>query len=160
MHLEKAYDAKKFEDSIYKEWENSGSFKPKIVKGKKPFTIMMPPPNATGTLHLGHAVMLALEDIMTRYHRMKGDPTLWVPGTDHASIATQNKVEKILAEKGVTRHQLGRVAFLKEFETSSKNGFSVSKGIIFLFTVIPALSRTSATIFPVQAFGLRSTSKR
>lgn len=114
MDLEKAYEAKKYEDSIYAQWEHSGLFSPKRKKGKKPFTIVMPPPNATGTLHLGHAVMLALEDIMIRYHRMKGDPTLWIPGTDHASIATQNKVEKLLAEKGLTRHDLGREKFLKE----------------------------------------------
>jgi len=124
MTLEKAYNAKKYEDKIYKEWESSGLFKPKIVKGKKPFTIAMPPPNATGTLHLGHAVMLALEDIMVRYHRMKGDPSLWIPGTDHASIATQNKVEKIIAAEGLTRHTLGREQFLKrvdEFVKGSRN---------------------------------------
>jgi len=112
--LSKAYNAGSHEDRIYKEWEASGLFTPKRSKNKKPFTIMMPPPNATGTLHLGHAVMLALQDVMTRYHRMKGDATLWLPGTDHASIATQNKVERILAEKGESRHSLGRPAFLKE----------------------------------------------
>lgn len=124
MQLPKTYEAKNHEDLIYREWESHGLFSPKIVKGKKPFTIMMPPPNATGTLHLGHAVMLALEDIMIRYHRMKGDPSLWVPGTDHASIATQNKVEKIIAEEGLTRHSLGREAFLKrveEFVKGSQN---------------------------------------
>ncbi len=116
MILEKAYQAKKYEDKIYRAWEKSGLFSPKIIKGKKPFTIMMPPPNATGTLHLGHAVMLALEDIMIRYHRMKGEPSLWIPGTDHASIATQNKVEKLIAEEGLTRHKLGREKFLKRVE--------------------------------------------
>src|SRR3990167_11503583 len=116
MTLGKAYNAKKYEDKIYRAWEKAKAFTPKIVKGKKPFTIMMPPPNATGTLHLGHAIMLALEDIMIRYHRMRGDAALWVPGTDHAGIATQNKVEKLLAEKGKTRHDLGREAFIKEVE--------------------------------------------
>lgn len=112
--IEKAYEAKKYEDDIYKKWEKSGAFSPKKVKGKKPFVIAMPPPNATGTLHLGHATMLAVEDIMIRFKRMQGTPSLWIPGTDHASIATQNKVEKIVAERGETRHTLGREKFLQE----------------------------------------------
>lgn len=112
--MPKAYDAKQHEDLIYKAWEEKGLFQPKAKKGGKSFSIIMPPPNATGTLHLGHAVMLALEDIMTRYHRMKGDTTLWLPGTDHAAIATQNKVEKLLSQKGITRFDLGRKDFLKE----------------------------------------------
>jgi len=119
--IAKAYEAKKYEDSLYKKWEESGVFSPKIEKGKKPFTIMMPPPNATGQLHLGHAMMLAVEDIMIRYHRMKGDPSLWIPGTDHAAIATQNKVEQELAKKGITRHDLGREKFLQEVRKYVKN---------------------------------------
>lgn len=111
--IEKAYEAQKYEDGIYKTWEESGVFSPKIVKGKKPFTISMPPPNATGTLHLGHATMLAIEDIMVRHKRMQGYSTLWLPGTDHASIATQNKVEKVIAEEGETRHSMGRERFLE-----------------------------------------------
>ncbi len=115
--IPKIYDSKKFEDKIYKDWENSGIFKPdKKAKGK-PFSISMPPPNATGTLHLGHAVMLALEDIMTRVNRMKQNPTLWLPGTDHASIATENKVEKLLLEKTKkNKKEIGREKFLKEAE--------------------------------------------
>lgn len=112
--IEKAYEAKKYEDDIYKKWEKSGAFSPKKIKGKKPFVIAMPPPNATGTLHLGHATMLAVEDIMIRFKRMQGIPSLWIPGTDHASIATQNKVEKLVAERGETRHTLGREKFLQE----------------------------------------------
>ncbi|KKU80451.1 MAG: Valine-tRNA ligase [Candidatus Peregrinibacteria bacterium GW2011_GWA2_47_7] len=114
--IAKAYNPEEHEDAIYKQWEDHGSFKPQKTKDAKPFTISIPPPNATGTLHLGHAIMLALEDIMIRYHRMRGDAALWVPGTDHAGIATQNKVEKLLAEKGKTRHDLGREAFIKEVE--------------------------------------------
>ncbi len=124
MKFEKTYNASKFENDIYKKWEKSGAFKPSNKKGAKPFTIMMPPPNATGTLHLGHAVMLALEDIMVRFHRMKGDSTLWLPGTDHASIATQNKVEKVIAVEGLTRHDMGREKFLKrvgQFVKGSQN---------------------------------------
>ncbi|MFA4890797.1 MAG: valine--tRNA ligase [Candidatus Gracilibacteria bacterium] len=112
--LPKAYEAGKHENKIYKKWEDSGLFTPKIDKKKRPFVISMPPPNATGQLHLGHAMMLALEDIMIRFHRMNGDPSLWLPGTDHAAIATQNKVEQLLAKKGISRHDLGREKFLHE----------------------------------------------
>lgn len=111
---EKAYNAKKFEDDIYKKWESAGCFTPQTDPAKKSFSIAMPPPNATGTLHLGHATMLALEDAMVRFKRMQGYQALWLPGTDHASIATQNRVEKNLAQKGLTRHDLGRKKFLKE----------------------------------------------
>ncbi len=111
--MDKTYTAKKHEDKIYKKWEDAGAFKPSDSK-KKAYTISMPPPNATGTLHLGHAIMLAIEDIFIRFKRMQGHPTLWLPGTDHAAIATQNKVEKLLAEKGKDRHKLGREKFLEE----------------------------------------------
>ncbi|MBI4268560.1 valine--tRNA ligase [Candidatus Uhrbacteria bacterium] len=114
MQLSKAYNPSEHEDGIYQLWELSGAFNPdNLPAGKESFSIAMPPPNATGTLHVGHAMMLVLQDVMTRYHRMKGDTTLWLPGTDHASIATQNKVEKILAHEGVTRQDLGREAFLE-----------------------------------------------
>ncbi len=130
--LEKVYNAKDHEDDIYQLWEESGAFSPKlnskITKGsdskKKVFSISMPPPNATGTLHLGHSVMLALEDIMIRFHRMKGDSTLYLPGTDHAAIATQNKVEQILEENNKKRTDLGREKFLekvRKFVADSQN---------------------------------------
>ncbi|MFH1523025.1 MAG: class I tRNA ligase family protein [Patescibacteria group bacterium] len=118
--LLKAYEPSKYEDGIYKEWEKSGFFNPDscvkngtVKKDAPSYSIAMPPPNRTGTLHIGHAVMLAIEDILTRYHRMKGDRTLWVPGTDHAAIATNAKVEKILKKEGTNRHELGREKFLK-----------------------------------------------
>ncbi len=108
------------EEEIYKLWEESGFFNPDecikkgVAKKNAPtYSIMMPPPNRTGTLHMGHAVMLVIEDILTRYHRMKGDRALWIPGSDHAAIATQNKVEKIILKEGLTRHKLGREKFLK-----------------------------------------------
>lgn len=116
IEIEKAYEAKKYEDAIYKKWEDSGVFTPKIDKKKKPFVISMPPPNATGVLHLGHAVMLAIEDILIRQHRMLGESALWLPGTDHASIATQNKVEQLLAKQGLDKYKLGRKKFLEEIE--------------------------------------------
>ncbi|MBU0705786.1 valine--tRNA ligase [Patescibacteria group bacterium] len=122
--LDKAYDAKKYEDAIYKRWEESDAFKANVDSDKPSFTISMPPPNATGTLHLGHAIMLALEDILIRHRRMKGYEALWLPGTDHAAIATQNKVEKILAEEGIDREQLGRESFLnrvREYVANSQD---------------------------------------
>ncbi len=112
--IAKAYTPQKYENSIYKKWEDSGVFTPEIDPNKKSFTISMPPPNATVTLHLGHATMLAIEDLMIRYKRMQGFSALWLPGTDHAAIATQNRVEKNLAEKGIDRHKLGRKKFLEE----------------------------------------------
>lgn len=121
--LPKAYEPALYEDGIYEKWEekikkenDSGYFNPdnlELSKNAKSYSIVMPPPNVTGTLHMGHAAMLAIEDILTRYHRMRGERALWLPGTDHAAIATQTKVEKLLKEKGQNRHSLGREEFLK-----------------------------------------------
>lgn len=118
QEIESAYEAKKYEDGIYKKWEESGYFSAKIEKDKEPFTIALPPPNATGKLHLGHATMLAVEDIMIRYNRMKGKPSLWIPGTDHAAIATQSVVEKQLQDKGIKnpRKELGREKLIEEIK--------------------------------------------
>ncbi|MFZ1736159.1 MAG: valine--tRNA ligase [Candidatus Moraniibacteriota bacterium] len=118
--IPKTYEPKDHEDTIYLTWEESGLFntdtcieKGIITPDAPPFSIVLPPPNVTGTLHLGHAAMLAIEDIMVRYHRMRGDRTLWIPGTDHAAIATQEKVERtIWNEEQKTRHDFGREIFL------------------------------------------------
>jgi valyl-tRNA synthetase len=110
----KTYDPHTVESQLYEWWESQGYFKPRTASDRKPFVISMPPPNVTGALHLGHAITAALEDLMIRYHRMRGDPTLWVPGTDHAGIATQNVVERELAKEGLTRHDLGREAFIRK----------------------------------------------
>ncbi len=124
--LDKAYDPKAVEDRIYDAWEKSGAFKPESCDPKgESFTVSMPPPNATGQLHLGHAVMLALEDIFIRYARMNGKRALWVPGTDHAAIATENVVIKQLRDGGMKdpRKELGReklVAKIAEFVEKSK----------------------------------------
>jgi len=106
--MPKAYEPGKVEQKWYQFWLENDCFKPRIDPAKKPFVIIMPPPNVTGELHIGHALTATLEDIMTRWHRMKGDPTLWLPGVDHAGIATQVVVEKILAKEGIDRHKLGR----------------------------------------------------
>jgi valyl-tRNA synthetase len=111
--MPKAYEPGKVEIKWYQFWLEKGYFKPKIDPEKKPFVIIMPPPNVTGELHLGHALTATLEDIMTRWHRMKGDPTLWLPGIDHAGIAAQVVVEQLLAQEGLDRHQLGRDKFLE-----------------------------------------------
>ncbi|RPI23198.1 MAG: valine--tRNA ligase, partial [Chloroflexota bacterium] len=118
--LPKTYDFTRTETRIYEWWEKSGYFKPAndpnkpgFEPGQKSFVISIPPPNVTGELHLGHAMFVSMEDLMIRYHRMKGLSTLWVPGSDHAGIATQLQVEKSLAKEGLTREQIGREEFLR-----------------------------------------------
>ncbi|MCS7251089.1 MAG: class I tRNA ligase family protein, partial [Thermoflexus sp.] len=111
--LPKTFHPREIEEPIYEWWERQGFFIPKVDPSKLPFVISMPPPNVTGELHMGHAMFVTLEDLMIRYHRMKGDPTLWVPGTDHAGIATQVMVEREIAREGLTRHELGRERFLE-----------------------------------------------
>ncbi len=121
--LPKTYDFRAVEQRLYAWWEASGYFRPRHVPGRKPFVIAIPPPNVTGELHLGHAMFVAVEDLLIRYHRMKGDPTLWIPGTDHAGIATQLQVEKELAREGLTREALGRDAFVaRVWEWKEKYG--------------------------------------
>ncbi len=119
----KPYNPQNTEDKISALWENSGFYNPdEMIRAgytdpqTEPFSIVLPPPNVTGTLHTGHASMLAIEDIMVRYNRMLGKRTLWLPGTDHAAIATQSKVEKILAKEKLRKHDLGREEFLKRVE--------------------------------------------
>jgi valyl-tRNA synthetase len=126
--LPKAYDFTAVERKLYEWWERSGYFQPVIDHTRKPFVVSIPPPNVTGELHLGHAMFVAIEDLMIRYHRMLGDPALWVPGSDHAGIATQLQVEKmLLREEEVTREELGREQFVaRTWEWKHKYG-----GIIY-----------------------------
>ena len=111
--IAKVYDPAEVEGRTYKFWLDNGYFTPSIQEGKQPFVIIMPPPNVTGELHLGHALTAAAEDALIRWHRMMGDPTLWLPGSDHAGIATQVVVERQLAKEGKTRQEIGREAFLE-----------------------------------------------
>jgi len=111
--MPRAYEPGNVEQKWYRFWLDKGYFKPKIDPAKKPFVIIMPPPNVTGELHLGHALTATMEDILTRWHRMMGEPTLWLPGVDHAGIAAQVVVEKMLATEGIDRHELGREKFLE-----------------------------------------------
>src|SRR3989338_7527620 len=133
--IPKTYDFKSTEQSLYEWWEKNGWFapandphKPGHDPSRKPFVISIPPPNVTGELHLGHAMFVSVEDLMIRYHRMQGEPTLWVPGSDHAGIATQLQVEKmLLRQEEVTREELGREKFIERtWEWKHKYG-----GIIY-----------------------------
>ena len=163
--LPKAYDFHDYEEKIYRDWESKGYFKPWNDPNKlgfdptiQPFVIVMPPPNITGALHLGHALFVAMEDLMIRYHRMKGEPTLWVPGTDHAGIATQLQVEKQLAKEGLTKADLGREAFEQRvWQWKEQYGSQITQQIRQLgascdwererFTLDPGLSRAVREAF-------------
>ena len=118
IELEKSYDPAEHEPSLYQTWLESGYFNPDNLPTQgKPYTIMMPPPNATGVLHAGHALFLTIQDILIRYQRMQGRKTLWLPGTDHAAIATQSRVEKdIVKQEGKNRHDLGREELLRRID--------------------------------------------
>jgi len=113
MELPKAYEPKDVEEKWYKFWLERGFFHADPSSGKRPFCIVIPPPNVTGSLHMGHALNNTLQDILIRWRRMQGYEALWVPGTDHAGIATQHMVEKELAKENLTREQIGREEFLK-----------------------------------------------
>ncbi|HEV8677552.1 MAG TPA: class I tRNA ligase family protein, partial [Candidatus Paceibacterota bacterium] len=123
----KPYNFKETEGATYQKWEESGYFNPDNLPGERtePFSIVLPPPNVTGTLHVGHAAMLAVEDILVRFKRMQGYKALWIPGTDSAAIATQSKVEaQIYKEEKKSRHDLGREELMKRidaFVEDSKN---------------------------------------
>ena len=112
--LAKTYDPKGIEERLYKKWEDNGYFHAEVDRSKKPFTIVMPPPNITGQLHMGHALDNTMQDILIRYKRMQGYNVLWQPGTDHASIATEVKVIQSLKEKGIDKADLGREGFLEK----------------------------------------------
>ena len=127
IELSKAYDPKEFESRIYEQWEQSGAFTPESARSgadpveydagneplDRPFVVVIPPPNVTGVLHMGHGLNNTLQDVLVRFHRMLGRPTLWVPGTDHAGIATQNVVEKQIRSEGDDPRELGREKFLE-----------------------------------------------
>ena len=111
--MEKTYDPKKIEDSWYEKWQQKGYFHAEVDRSKKPYTIVMPPPNITGQLHMGHALDNTLQDILIRYKRMSGYSTLWLPGTDHASIATEAKIVEAMRKEGISKEDIGREKFLE-----------------------------------------------
>ncbi len=139
--LEKTYQASLVEDYIYEKWEKSGFFNPdnlNLDENSPSYTIILPPPNITAKLHLGHASTVAIEDLLIRYKRLKGFRTLWIPGTDHAAIATQNVVEKkLLKEKNLSRHDLGREKFLEEVWSFLKETQS---------TILSQIKKTGASL--------------
>ena len=157
--LPKTYDFRSVEERLYKWWEERGYFQPRPVQGARPSVISMPPPNVTGELHLGHALFASLEDLMVRYHRMRGEPSLWLPGTDHAGIATQLQVEKeLLRSEEVTPEELGREKFLERvWEWKERYGGIIIRQLRRLgascdwsrerFTLEPALSRAVREAF-------------
>src|SRR5262245_11911286 len=123
--LPKSYTPGDVEKEIYQRWEDSGFFNPDNLPSKKKtaFSIAMPPPNITGELHVGHVLGFTVQDILTRYHRMRGEKTLWLPGTDHAAISTQVVVERLLRQQGIERTNIGREKFLEHvWEWKEKYG--------------------------------------
>ena len=127
--LSAAYNPAEIEGGRYQTWEEAGFFKPTFDKLES-FSIAIPPPNVTGSLHMGHGFNNTIMDALTRYHRMKGYNTLWQPGTDHAGIATQMVVERKLGLEGVTRHDLGREKFLeKVWEWKEESGGNITRQI-------------------------------
>ncbi len=134
--LAKAYDPSAVEQKWYKFWEEGGLFKPDPA-AKDPFTIVIPPPNITGSLHMGHALNNSIQDLLIRYKRMKGFRALWVPGTDHAGIATQNVVERELKKEGKRKEDLGREKFIEKVwewkkEYGGENNPAIKKAGLFL----------------------------
>ncbi|MEK7708239.1 MAG: valine--tRNA ligase, partial [Pseudomonadota bacterium] len=158
MELEKSFDPKRIEDRWYSIWESAGHFKPTAITDQSAYCIMLPPPNVTGTLHMGHAFQHTLMDALTRYHRMLGDNTLWQPGTDHAGIATQIVVERQLDQQKLDRRALGREAFLeKVWQWKEESGSTITRQMRRLgtscdwtrerFTMDAALSRAVTEVF-------------
>ena len=161
--LLKPYNPKETEERIYKLWEDSGFFNPDNLPGerKENFTVILPPPNATGTLHLGHALEYSLQDAVIRFKRMQGKKTLWVPGTDHAAIATNTKVEKILIkETGQNRHDLGREAFVKKVEDFVAISRSTMQKQIRKVGASLDWSREAFTMDDKRNLGVRTAFKR
>jgi valyl-tRNA synthetase len=156
--MAKAYEAQQVEQRLYDWWERSGFFTAHIDSNRKPFTMSMPPPNVTGELHMGHAMFVTIEDVIARWHRMLGEATLWLPGTDHAGIATQSQVEKLLRSEGTSRQEVGREEFLRRtWEWKAKYGGEITRQLRRIgascdwsrerFTLDPGLSRSVRAAF-------------
>ncbi|MBU1865586.1 MAG: valine--tRNA ligase [Actinobacteria bacterium] len=156
--MEAAYDPQQVEAHWYDRWESAGVFRPEHNPDGAPFTIVIPPPNVTGSLHMGHALDLAIQDLLIRRKRMQGYAALWVPGTDHAGIATQNVVERELAVEGISRHDLGREAFIEQvWQWKARSGGRITEQIRRLgyscdwsrerFTMDEGLSLAVRTVF-------------
>jgi valyl-tRNA synthetase len=160
--LAKTFVPREVEEGIYALWERSGAFAADPASGKPPFTIMIPPPNVTGSLHMGHALTFTLQDVLIRWRRMQGRDALWQPGTDHAGIATQMVVERLLAAEGLTRQELGREAFLERvWQWKERSGGEITRQLRRLgasldwrrerFTLDPGLSAAVRRVFVTLA---------
>ncbi len=166
--MESRYDIKEVESKIYARWEKSGYFNPDVCVAKgvtkpdaEPFCVVLPPPNVTGTLHIGHAFEDAIQDIVIRYERMKGKRTLWIPGTDHAAIATQAKVEKeIYKKEGKTRHDLGREEFLKRVDAFAKSSHDTIVRQVKRLGASLDWSREAYTLDETRNLAVRTAFKR
>jgi valyl-tRNA synthetase len=159
----KPYNPQETEQKIYKMWENSGLFNPdKLPKRhKEKYTIMMPPPNVTGVLHMGHALMITIEDIMIRYQRMRGKKTLWLPGTDHAAIATQSRVEKdIKKNEDKSRYDLGREELLKRIDAFAKQSHDTITSQLRTFGASCDWSREAFTLDEKRNLAVRTVFKK
>jgi len=164
----KPYDPKETEDRIYKIWEDSGFFNPDVCiekgatsKDAEPFSMVLPPPNVTGTLHIGHASMLTIEDIMARFARMQGKRTLWLPGTDHAAIATQSKVEKMIEkEEGKRKSDLGREEFLKRVNKFAQDSHDTIVSQMKKMGTSVDWSREAFTLDDKRNFAVRTAFKK
>jgi len=159
----KVYNASEAEDKIYKRWEDSGFFNPDNLpeRHKEPFSIVLPPPNVTGTLHLGSALMLVIQDIMIRFERMRGKKTLWLPGTDHAAIATETKVDKLIQkEEGKSRKDLGREEFLKRVNKFALEQQTTINSQMKLMGVSLDWSREAYTLDEPRSLAVRTAFKK
>jgi valyl-tRNA synthetase len=166
--LLKPYDPENTEDRIYKMWEESGFFNPDVCvekgatdKNAEPFSIVLPPPNVTGTLHIGHAAMLTIEDVMVRFARMQGKKTLWLPGTDHAAIATQSKVEKMIEkEEGKRKSDLGREEFLNRVNKFAQDSHDTIVSQMKKMGTSVDWSREAFTLDDKRNFAVRTAFKK
>jgi valyl-tRNA synthetase len=166
--MEPRYDHAEVEKKIYEQWEKSGYFDPDVCIEKgitkedaEPFSIVLPPPNVTGTLHMGHAAMLVVEDIMVRFNRMRGKRTLWIPGTDHAAIATQSKVEKdLVKEEKKNRHDLGREEFLKRVRAFAQESHDTIVNQVKRMGASLDWSREAYTLDEKRSFAVRTAFKK
>jgi valyl-tRNA synthetase len=156
--MARAYEPQQVEQRLYEWWEQCGFFTPPIDESRQPFVVSMPPPNVTGELHMGHAMFVTIEDVIVRWHRMLGEPTLWLPGTDHAGIATQMQVEKLLRSEATSRQEIGRDAFLRRtWAWKEKYGGEITRQLRRIgascdwtrerFTLDPGLSRAVRAAF-------------
>src|SRR3989344_979126 len=159
----KPYNPQETEGRIYELWEKSGYFNPDNLpeRHQRPFSMVLPPPNATGTLHIGGSLMTVIQDIIVRYKRMQGFKTLWLPGTDHAAIATNAKVEKILQkEEGKSRHDIGREAFVAKVENFVEENRGVIKHQIAKMGASLDWSREAFTLDEKRNLAVRTAFKR